>query len=181
VIFLLYTGARLSEALYIDWRAIDLSRAHVTFEQTKNGEARGVPLHPVAVAALANLPHRDGAVFRRHDGHPYEPKDDGGGQIKTGFRAACRRAGIIDFRPHDCRHTWATWHYAANRDPRALMELGGWKSEKMVWRYAHINKDHLASGISSLPSLNNVTSGGDPGSWQRITQQAVGKARKNVG
>src|SRR5262245_26138189 len=41
VVFLLATGARLSEALYIDWRQIDLVRGHADFLKTKNGEARG--------------------------------------------------------------------------------------------------------------------------------------------
>jgi integrase len=84
-------------------------------------------------------------------GTPYARKTDGGGQIKTGFNAACRRAGVMDFSPHDCRHTWATWHYAANRDLISLMELGGWQSEKMVLRYAHINVSHLSQSIAALP------------------------------
>lgn len=150
VTFLLLTGARLSEALYLQWREVDLQRAHVTFLQTKSGIDRGVPLHPRAVAELANLKHRMGAVFRRPDGRPYAEKGDGGGQIKTGFSAACRRSGIEDFSPHDCRHTWATWHYAANRDLTALMALGGWKSVEMVVRYAHVNVGHLAPSINSL-------------------------------
>jgi integrase len=151
LVFLFYTGARLSEALYLDWKNVDLSRAHVAFLDTKTGDDRGVPLHPRVVAALANLEHRSGAVFRRPDGSAYEPKKGGGGQIKTGFKGACRRAGITDFTPHDCRHTWATWHYAANRDLIALMQLGGWKSERMVLRYAHVNVDNLSSTISALP------------------------------
>lgn len=168
ITFLLATGARVSEALYMDWRQVDLGRAHVTIlnegaggHGTKSGESRGVPLHPRAVAALANLPwEREGAVFRRPAGKikkagrvwlPYESRDgEGGGQIKTGFGAACRRAGIENFTPHDCRHTWATWHYAANRDLRALMELGGWKSLDMVLRYAHVNMEHLAPSIGAI-------------------------------
>lgn len=162
VIFLLSTGARLSEALYLDWREVNLSACHVEFLDTKNGEARGVPLHPKAVAALANLPHRTGAVFRRslpyttasgvkHPlGAPYEVREDGGGQIKTAWKGMLRRAGIEDFTPHDCRHTWATWHYRANRDLTALMELGGWKSPAMVMRYAHVNTSHLAGSIGEI-------------------------------
>lgn len=61
------------------------------------------------------------------------------------------RAGIADFTPHDCRHTWATWRYAANRDLGALQKLGGWKSVKMVMRYAHVNVDELAHTIAKLP------------------------------
>ena len=70
--FLLLTGARLGEALWLDWREVDLVRGHVAFLDTKNGESRGAPLHPRLVATLANLPHREGCVFRRPDGLPYE-------------------------------------------------------------------------------------------------------------
>ena len=37
VTFMLYTGARVGEALWLDWRNVDLSRGHVTFVNTKNG------------------------------------------------------------------------------------------------------------------------------------------------
>ena len=154
VVFMLYTGARVSEALYLNWDDVDLSRQHVAFLDTKNGESRGVSLHTRALAQLANLKHRKGNVFRRPDGLPYARRRNAGGQIKTGFRGACRRAGIENLRPHDLRHTWATWHYAANRDLPALMRLGGWKSERMVLRYAHVNVDELASTIEALPGGN---------------------------
>ena len=163
VIFLLSTGARLSEALYLDWRNVDLSRAHVSFLDTKNGDSRGVPLHPRAVAALSALPYRSGAVFRTKvsyqspltgkwtHGEPYEDREGrGGGQVKTAWAGMLRRAEIDNFTPHDCRHTWATWHYAANRDIIALMKLGGWKSEAMVLRYAHVNVEQLAPTIDRL-------------------------------
>jgi integrase len=129
----------------------------VEFLETKNGEPRGVPVHPRVIAALEKLPHREGRVFRRPDGLAYSEKDDGGGQIKTAFRGACRRAGIPNFSPHDCRHTWATWHYQRNRDVIALMKLGGWKSERMVLRYAHVNVEHLANSIDALPWAKSGT------------------------
>jgi integrase len=159
VIFMLYTGARAGEALWLDWRDVDLSRAHVQFPKTKNGEARGVGLHARAVAALANLNRKTGEVFRRPDGKPYtRPRtvDDtsAGTRIKTAFRAACRRVGIENFHPHDCRHTWATWHYAKNRDLGALMKLGGWKSPRMVMRYARVNVGELQHTIDNLPGGN---------------------------
>ena len=60
--------------------------------------------------------------------------------------------------PHVCRHTWATWHYIAHRDIAALMKLGGWKSERMVLRYAHVNVEHLADSIEALPWDKSVKS-----------------------
>lgn len=156
VVFMLYTGARAGEALWLDWRNVDLVRAHVVFPKTKNGDARGVPLHPRVVAELANLNHRDGCVFRKPSGEEYtrpvrEDDTSAGARIKTAFKAAQRRAGIKPLRVHDCRHTWATWHYIANRDLVALMRLGGWKSEKMVLRYAHVNVGELSHTIDRLP------------------------------
>ena len=134
----------LSEALYLDWRNVDLRNGQVNFIKTKNGEARGVPLHPRLIAELIKLPHREGAVFRTHLGVPYAVPTNGGGQIETAFKAACRRAGIEDFSPHCCRHTWASWNYQANRDLISLMRLGGWRSERNVLRYAHVNVTKLA-------------------------------------
>jgi integrase len=161
ITFLLYTGARVGEALWLNWRYVDLTRGHVTFPKTKNGEARGVPLHPRVVSALANLPHREGEVFRRPDGRPYERPDpandsdhSAGTRIKTAFKGACRRAGLSGFRVHDCRHTWATWHYAENRDLTCLQKLGGWKTAAMVLRYAHANVDEHRASIDRLPGGN---------------------------
>lgn len=166
VVFLLSTGARLSEALYLEWGDVDLSRAHVVFRPTdargiKTDEARGVPLPARAVAELANLPwDRRGFVFRKPAGKihkagrvwlPYESRaGEGGGQVKTAWAGMLKRAGISDFTPHDCRHTWATWHYRENRDVGALMALGGWKSPAMVFRYTHINTAHLAPGQAKI-------------------------------
>lgn len=160
MVAMLYTGARIGELLWLDWKNVDLVRNHLSIPKLKNGEARGIPLHPRVVAALANLQHREGEVFRTDDGKPYKrPKSikdtSAGTRIATAFKAACRRAGIKDFRVHDCRHTWATWHYIANRNMGALMKLGGWKSEKMVLRYAHVNVGELAHTINALPWGNS--------------------------
>ena len=54
------------------------------------------------------------------------------------------RVGITDFRWHDLRHTWASWHVQNGTPLFALQELGGWESAEMVRRYAHLAADHLA-------------------------------------
>lgn len=158
VMFLLYTGARAGEALWLDWRCVNLERAHVSFPKTKNGKPRGVPLHRDLVAELANLPHREGEVFRRPDGRPYgRPRDNydlsAGSKIGTAFQGAVKRAGIENFRVHDCRHTWATWHFREHHDLIALQTLGGWLTLAMVTRYAHANTDKYRDGINALPAL----------------------------
>lgn len=151
VVFLLYTGARVSEALTLDWRHVDLDRRHVEFIKTKNGERRGMPLHPRVVAELRGINNRTGAVFRRHDGAPYAPKEAAGGQFKTAWRTACKAAGLVDFRPHDLRHTWATWFYRRTPDLVKLQKLGGWKTASMVLRYAHTDSSTDKDVIDALP------------------------------
>jgi integrase len=168
---MLYTGARLAEVLALDWTNVELQQRRVAFLDTKNGDSRGVSLHPRAFEALANLKSaRQGRVFRRPDGEPYAPKENQGAQIKTAWRGACARAGLMEkragkdgkeilrprFTPRDLRHTWATWLYAEGRDIRVLMQLGGWRTIAMATRYTHVNPDHLAPAIRRLPSAKSV-------------------------
>ena len=116
-------------------------------------------------------------------GEPYAPLDadddtdvSGGTRIKTGFRAACSRAKITNFHPHDCRHTWATWHYQENRDLNMLMHLGGWSSLSMVPRYAHVNVAHTAPSIKAMPSIGPVKA--PPANKARTKGNAAAKAGK---
>jgi integrase len=115
------------------------------------------------------------------NGEPYSRPErigdtSAGTRIAKGFAGAVERAKLgrrvphptrrdetkfeTDVTPHVCRHTWATWHYAANRDLGALKKLGGWKSENMVLRYAHVNVGELAHTIDRLPSGTNLTQTG---------------------
>ena len=66
------------------------------------------------------------------------------------------RAGITDFRWHDLRHTWASWHVQNGTPLHALQELGGWETADMVRRYAHLTADHLAPYADRLCALRVV-------------------------
>ena len=162
LVFLIGTGARLSEALELEWPEVDLVGARATLRQ-KQGTDRHAELPPVAIAALSALTWREGRVFRpaRHNarilGEAYRDTGrSGGGQIKTAWARACQVAGLPgeerewerpdrpgvwkrfapEFTPHDCRHTWASWHYCLHRDLLRLRDDGGWDTVSMVERYA---------------------------------------------
>lgn len=64
LLFLLSTGARMSEAIELDWRDVDLQGSRAIFWRTKTGKRRVAMLPPRTVATLAALSHRDGPVFR---------------------------------------------------------------------------------------------------------------------
>ena len=69
---------------------------------------------------------------------------------------ALQRAGIEDFRWHDLRHCWASWHVQNGTPLFALQELGGWQSPAMVRRYAHLAADHLAPYAQRLGAVRAV-------------------------
>lgn len=139
LLFLIGTGARMSEATELDWRDVDLVGARAIFWRTKNGRRRVAALPPRVVVALANLPHRDGAVFRSPRGAYADRGRTYGGQIKKAWHGAIGRAELDpDLTPHDLRHTWASWQWALSRDLIALREAGGWSSVLLVERYAHL-------------------------------------------
>lgn len=68
----------------------------------------------------------------------------------TAWFAALERAGLDDFRFHDLRHTWASWHRQAGTSCDELKELGGWKTRSMVDRYAKFATEHLAIAAARI-------------------------------
>ncbi len=132
VTFLFGQGCRMGETITLDGRDVSLDGRFALLRNTKNGEERRVTLIPRVVAALSTLETigKPGPLFRREDGQPFRETGSSGGQIAWHFAAAVKSAGLDQARvtPHVCRHTWATWFYAATLDPMRLKIEGGWKS-----------------------------------------------------
>jgi len=159
ILFLALEGAREREALALDWENdVFLGSRWAVLRATKrNEEDRGIPLHSQVVEMLHALPHRTGKVFLTNKGLPYataEITDDGGSPIKSAFRGACRRAKIKDLRPHDLRHTFATWLLMAGSIDRVREVLMGHESQSMAGRYAHVSDPTLADAVDKLPRLD---------------------------
>ena len=139
VLFALATGLRQRNILDLTWDRVDLARRIATIEEadTKNGEALGVPLNDVAVAVLERQKGRHRTHVFTYRGRPLRTANT------WAWRSALKACGIKDFRWHDLRHTWATWLRQNDVPTWVLQELGGWKSESMVRRYAHMSVKHL--------------------------------------
>lgn len=152
VIFSLETGLRESNVTLLRWEQIDLSQRVVFIEGDdilKSEKAFVVPLSDKAVEVIkrqiGNNPER---VFTY--------KGVGVRRANTrSFKNACIKVGLEDFRWHDLRHTWATWHVQRGTPIEILQELGGWSDYKMVKRYAHFSHEHLKRYV------NRYTSGHD--------------------
>jgi len=82
-------------------------------------------------------------VFSQKDGSPF-------GRIYKGFKAACKRTGIENFRFHDLRHTFASHLVMNGVDLKTVQELLGHKSFNMTLRYAHLSLDHKRKAVDDL-------------------------------
>jgi integrase len=139
VLFALATGLRQGNILGLTWDRVDLTRriATIGHGDTKNGEALGVPLNDIAMKVLRE-------ERGKHDIHVFTFK---GAPLRNAnnraWRAALKACGIENFRWHDLRHTRASWLRQNDVPTWVLQELGGWKSETMVRRYAHMSVKHL--------------------------------------
>jgi len=144
--FALCTGLRASNIQNLQWGQVSIERrvAWVAADNFKSGKAHTVPLNDAAITVLKNqLGAHDVWVFPR-DNKPV-------GKVSTrAWHLACERAGISDFRFHDLRHTWASWHIMRGTPLQVLMELGGWNSLDMVLRYAHLSPGHNARYADAL-------------------------------
>lgn len=138
--FALLTGLRQRNILQLSWSQIDLQRkiAWIHPDQSKTRKAIAVPLNQRAIEVIQNQQGK-------HDIYIFTYKDNPITQVNTkAWKKALHRAGIQDFRWHDLRHTWATWHIQSGTPLHVLQELGGWSSYSMVQRYAHLSAEHLA-------------------------------------
>ena len=137
--FALATGCRAGEILGLEWSRVDLDRkvAWLDHGTTKSGDGRGIPLNADAVAALESTRGQHPRWCFTFAGKRIQ-------QSSTAWDKAKQRAGIEDFRFHDLRHTWASWHVQSGTSLPELMELGGWKSYEMVLRYAHLAPEKLS-------------------------------------
>lgn len=180
-IFLLGTGARVAEALELEWKDVDLYGRQATIWQKQQNKRR-LELPPVVVQILEQLPHRKGLVFRSSHrrsktGGYHDSGRTSGGQFKRGWAGACRRAGftgryrrwtpkgelsakeqfVPNVTPHVMRHTWATWNYCLHRDPILLREMGGWKTLKMVEHYSKLMPAVYVEEIKSFMNGDFLT------------------------
>ena len=161
--FSLATGLRQSNTFCLRWNKVDLRRKMIWVEP-EDAKARkpiGLPLSDDAVEILRGQIGQDEEwVF------PYKGKGRKAGKpivkIKTSWQKALERAGlghavisegpdgkkhrkwVGDFRWHDFRHTFASWHVMSGTPLEVLQKLGGWSDMRMLMKYAHLAPEYIA-------------------------------------
>jgi len=140
VLFMFATGARISEALAVQWDNVDLNGHPPTalIPRTKIGEQRLVNLPPRLLTAIAILPRVQGRpVFWYRTGW----------DLRRKWETTIRRAGIQRMTPHSGRHGFAITMLRSGEDVKTVAHLGGWKSAvHVLTSYAHAIEDITRNG-----------------------------------
>jgi integrase len=149
----LHTGLRRS-SMYLDlvWENVDLNARIAIIPETKNDDQVVVPLNDVAMKALA--------VFRsRGNGSGRVVRNAAGRTLTVNphwFLPALRKAGITNFRWHDCRHTYASRLRQTGTPLGNIAELLGHRGLAMTKRYAHLSISNLHEAVSRISNSTPI-------------------------
>lgn len=164
VTFALHTGLRRSNVVGLRWDQVDMQRqvAWIHGDEAKAGKAIGVPLNRTAIDAIRSQLGKNSEYVFTHKGQPMCVTSN------TAWRSALKRAGISNFRFHDLRHTWASWHVQSGTSLVELQELGGWETMEMVRKYAHLAPEHLKNKAAKLDGMTG-------GNWAHVPNLSQSK------
>ena len=149
VVFLLNTGARLGEALAVQWGDVDLRRSHVRLVTTKraSGGRPAVPRFVPINAALREL--LDGLAEKKP-----RPTDKvltiGRNNVRRKFISVCDHAGLGHVRLHDLRHTFCSHLAMAGVPLPTIQSLAGHTAISTTMRYAHLAPGAAQAGVDTL-------------------------------
>lgn len=160
--FALETAMRRGEVLALDWQHVDLDAQTAHLPDTKNGDARTVPLSSRAVAVLRSLMKNSNGTINLPTGLVFPITADA---VKKAWQRAqraarktyveeCQENGrvadpnfLVGLRVHDLRHE-ATSRIAEKLDN--ILELSavtGHKDVRMLKRYYHPRAEDLAKKL----------------------------------
>ena len=146
VVVALSTGCRKGEIMTLRWQDVDLRRGQITLLDTKNGEARSVPLvgHALECMRARNNARQMDMV------HVFPQRKGDAAYIDRAFRQARDAAGIKDFRFHDLRHSAASYLAMNGATLAEIAEVLGHKTLAMVKRYSHLSDAHTSSVVARM-------------------------------
>lgn len=148
ITLLVETGMRLGELLGIEReRDINIERREIYLSNTKTNAPRVVPLSDKALAQISAHPQRV------HCPYLFSTKD--GKQIAVTAASAelsrtIKRAKIQDFRPHDFRHTFASWYLQNGGRIERLQQILGHKRLEQTMIYAHLATQDLHDDLQRV-------------------------------
>jgi site-specific recombinase XerD len=156
IVFALNTGLRQEELLSIEWPRVNLFRKTILIRNTKNGKPKTLPLNMIALGVLVKRSKvksiKNDYVFFNRNGKKVDPCN-----LRTSFYIALKKSGIVNFRFHDLRHTFATRLAQRGVDLYKISKLLGHEDISTTQRYSHHCPDSLRDGVEVLESDYNLT------------------------
>lgn len=149
--FTLATGLRESNVVGLKWNQVDMQRrcAWIYADEAKGKKDLAIPLNDDALAVIRRQIGKNREFVFTYEGKSVK------GCNNHAWQKALVRAGIENFRWHDLRHTWASWHVQNGTPLHVLQELGGWSGYDMVKRYAHLSSEHLSQFAGNVKVVTN--------------------------
>jgi integrase len=147
--FLLFTGARVNEALNARWKDID--RKHRTWTvlatNSKSKQRRSIPLNDAAMAVLGQLDTESKSEWlftsSRSDGTQRMTT------IKKVWQEIRKDADLPWLRLHDLRHNYASMLVNSGRTLYEVQQILGHSDSKVTERYAHLSTATLQDAANS--------------------------------
>ena len=152
--FLLLTGFRRGEAVFLKWSDIDFERGIITVRSSeayrvKLGKSRSVPISPEVRSLLQGLERFDPYVFADQDGEKF--KED---HVTKSFKAAARAAGLSDaLKLHSTRATFATLMGDAGVSMHVIQKLLGHAYMRTTETYTQLPAESLRKAVGSVTLL----------------------------
>lgn len=139
-----YTGGRFSEIERLTWEDhVRLDAGWIVLPGSKTKKSRRtVPIPPPLMEALVASHRREGPVAL-----PWKEN------VRRDLAAAAKRAGIDRITPNDLRRTYASWMKQAGVDSKAVADLLGHTTTRMVdLVYGHLDDAAYRRAVAVLPA-----------------------------
>lgn len=144
------TAMRRGELASLTVDQIDVKKRVVQLHQTKNGDARTVPLSTRAVQVFKTLAKKAAADAKLDKAKSTKKTVVFGmrpDSITQAFTRICERAGVVDLTFHDLRHEATSRLFERGFNPIEVASITGHKELKMLRRYTHLRAEDLAKRL----------------------------------
>jgi integrase len=164
---LVFTGARLSEVLGLQWQWINFERGEARLPDSKTG-AKTLQLPPPALAVLAQTP--------RITDNPHVIVGTKTGNALADLERPWRRirnaAKLEDVRLHDLRHSFASAAVASGMGLPIVGALLGHTQAQTTQRYAHLASDPVKAAAAAVAGKIAVAMGDGKGEVVKLRPSA---------
>jgi excisionase family DNA binding protein len=143
----LNSGLRVGEILRLRWQDIDMEARKISILQTKAGKPRIAFINTPLLHELERMRSENGKAdylfFNEKTKKPLS-------RVSRSFLTACKKAGVENFRIHDCRRSFISRLLQKGADVETVRSLAGHSSLAMVQRYAHSQDETKRKAVELL-------------------------------